>query len=1042
MAAASVPMMEKASAGMREIFQSFTTSEARYFDEERFSEAEIRRSLNDSLTEKKTDAMKRILAHVSAGRDASALFPDVVKNVSFQSLELKKLIYIYLVQYAENNRELALLSINSFQKDLSDRSQLVRASALRAMSSIKVLEVIQLVMVAVRTASSDTSPYVRKTAAQCMTKVYAVDADQFFELRGLLLRLMSDHEVQVVGSAIMAFHHICVALPPRIPAEASDEPSPSAGEPRAARTAGRAARIPAGGRRQGDDKDQAKKEQGLKEVNALKQSEQEQTANYADHVKTQKDRELGPPHIWAFGGALKTYAEAKPDGGTPVLHEELFQANSEYDNCLIPKNFDFVLNCRVEQVFRKGMTKITVALGDPTFWIMLNAAIGNTPRGIMAGKESQGKACAVCVGRGNWAWNWRLESPNGRCEISGQGHFYRDSSWAQREVGKSSPPRGWFRSESELPSLPRAGGGAKPGDDLQKFLEVSGHSTGYTALALALKVQAQAAAAHPVKPKCPYARRRQMAAACAQKQIELDKAARRLLQAEQYLLEAQEKRTQGASELFDADQARKEALLAAQDKGGDAGDVPAADLTFGIDPGLFQGLDEFEGLISAGGRSRQTGSIAKATAGAKRLAAQAQVKPIPTASGSDDRLSNCGAVSRQYVALRQPNRDLEQVNSCLSHLGSRIKAAEHNDKGACFGKKTTAELAQAWYQVVSANQAQGVAALGPRDVQRLPDTGRRQLADILDRVEQAGVWPATISAIFVAAIPKGAGAELVPALQEQLIHVQHINRTAASEGHLSTIAEFERAMHVATVVNDVLQRNETELRDPGLAKRFRAQLDEADASDWSADLSTGALVNFLARYRSVLAGSNARSHRCADVGPRRRSPERGRRDKGADKGSLPQRCERAAAGVPMADKAGLVDQVKIIQRTDPESKQAWWDYCDHHLGGVKVGAAGREAQHRSAKAARTSGGACSCRFRFRFSHGGGAAGVSGSLGGAAVASGGGAKGPHGWGAGRGGGARAPGGWGGCPWSDRGSGKQRHQHLLEVGSNPSSGWDWV
>lgn len=214
MASATTPMMEKASAGMRDLISAFSSSEARYFEEERFSEAELRKALSDSLTERKIDAMKRILAAVSVGRDCSMLFPDVVKNVSFQSLELKKLIYIYLVQYAENNRDLALLSINSFQKDLSDRSQLVRASALRAMASIKVLEVIQLVMVSVRTASSDSQPYVRKTAAQCMTKVYAVDPDQFLELRGLLLKLMNDHEVTVVGSAIMAFHHIVIARPP------------------------------------------------------------------------------------------------------------------------------------------------------------------------------------------------------------------------------------------------------------------------------------------------------------------------------------------------------------------------------------------------------------------------------------------------------------------------------------------------------------------------------------------------------------------------------------------------------------------------------------------------------------------------------------------------------------------------------------------------------------------------------------------------------------------------------------------------------------
>jgi len=37
----------------------------------------------------------------------------------------------------------------------------------------------------------------------------------------------------------------------------------------------------------------------------------------------------------------------------------------------------------------------------------------------------------------------------------------------------------------------------------------------------------------------------------------------------------------------------------------------------------------------------------------------------------------------------------------------------------------------------------------------------------------------------------------------------------------------------------------------------------------------------------------------------------------------------------MANKAALVDQIKSIQRSDPEAKQQWWDYCDQNLGGVK-----------------------------------------------------------------------------------------------------------
>lgn len=58
---------------------------------------------------------------MSKGRDMSMFFPDVVKNVVSQSLEVKKLVYMFLVRYAEVKQELALLAINSFQKDMADK---------------------------------------------------------------------------------------------------------------------------------------------------------------------------------------------------------------------------------------------------------------------------------------------------------------------------------------------------------------------------------------------------------------------------------------------------------------------------------------------------------------------------------------------------------------------------------------------------------------------------------------------------------------------------------------------------------------------------------------------------------------------------------------------------------------------------------------------------------------------------------------------------------------------------------------------------------
>lgn len=62
---------------------------------------------------------------VAKGRDASELFPAVVKNVVSKNIEVKKLVYVYLVRYAEEQQDLALLSISTFQRALKVINQSV-----------------------------------------------------------------------------------------------------------------------------------------------------------------------------------------------------------------------------------------------------------------------------------------------------------------------------------------------------------------------------------------------------------------------------------------------------------------------------------------------------------------------------------------------------------------------------------------------------------------------------------------------------------------------------------------------------------------------------------------------------------------------------------------------------------------------------------------------------------------------------------------------------------------------------------------------------
>lgn len=122
------------------------------------------------------------------------------------------MVYMYLVHYADATvtcRELALLSINSFQKDLAAANQLIRALALRVMTSIRVPDIIQIQLLAVFKCAADSSPYVRRCAATAIPKLYAMDASQLPQLTQALERLLKDSSTMVLGAAVAAFNEAC-----------------------------------------------------------------------------------------------------------------------------------------------------------------------------------------------------------------------------------------------------------------------------------------------------------------------------------------------------------------------------------------------------------------------------------------------------------------------------------------------------------------------------------------------------------------------------------------------------------------------------------------------------------------------------------------------------------------------------------------------------------------------------------------------------------------------------------------------------------------
>ena len=69
---------------------------------------------------------------------ASSLFADVINCMQTDNLELKKLVYLYLMNYAKSQPDLAILAVNTFSKDCEDSNPLIRALAVRTMGCIRV----------------------------------------------------------------------------------------------------------------------------------------------------------------------------------------------------------------------------------------------------------------------------------------------------------------------------------------------------------------------------------------------------------------------------------------------------------------------------------------------------------------------------------------------------------------------------------------------------------------------------------------------------------------------------------------------------------------------------------------------------------------------------------------------------------------------------------------------------------------------------------------------------------------------------------------
>ncbi|CAD8087395.1 unnamed protein product [Paramecium primaurelia] len=171
----------------------------------------VKNTLSEKDDKKKREVVKKVIAYMTLGIDVSKIFPEMCMASYTNDMVQKKMIYLYLTTYAEQNKDLAFMAISTFQKDCKHSDPKIRGFALRNLCSLRFSGAIEYLMPAIRESLSDIDPYVRKTAIMGCVKVYYMQPEFLSNIEEQLYKMISDNDPLVIINAIHALNEILAA---------------------------------------------------------------------------------------------------------------------------------------------------------------------------------------------------------------------------------------------------------------------------------------------------------------------------------------------------------------------------------------------------------------------------------------------------------------------------------------------------------------------------------------------------------------------------------------------------------------------------------------------------------------------------------------------------------------------------------------------------------------------------------------------------------------------------------------------------------------
>jgi vesicle coat complex subunit len=135
--------------------------------------------------------------------------------IETRDLVIKKMVYLYLTNYARTHPELAQMCTNTLQKDCGNEDPMVRGLALRALCNLNLPQMVEYISEPLRRSLTDHHAYVRKTSVMGTLKMYYLDPEAF-ESSGFvdtLYDMLRDPDASVVANCIIVLNEVMQKSP-------------------------------------------------------------------------------------------------------------------------------------------------------------------------------------------------------------------------------------------------------------------------------------------------------------------------------------------------------------------------------------------------------------------------------------------------------------------------------------------------------------------------------------------------------------------------------------------------------------------------------------------------------------------------------------------------------------------------------------------------------------------------------------------------------------------------------------------------------------